>query len=242
MATLAKGGEIAQAIRFLPIALEYPPGDDVVNIKRPVLGLRSYATFLTGILVALACGLALLAPVWATPLFMAALPIAVILALLPDSRAVIRTEAARILAAFDDVGTDFNRLSTDLAGEQAVAALLAAFPRACALARIRDNNRKRLIADRAGLGDAVTTRKVRTRIRTKAIPAALLPGERLAANLTNRAGQSDGLPIAGARTKPLRWAVHGFDRLAALFTFVHVKEYSTFWPVCQIEVGGGIRT
>lgn len=162
MATLAQRHEIIKLIGFLPVMREVSPGRYVVNIKRATELLLCSAALLAGVIVALAGGALLFDPVWTAPLLISALPVGMILALLPIGGAFVRAKAF-VFAAFNYMRLYFNSLTALTASKETVTAFSGAGA-GTAKSNIRfiGDNIKRLFAYLTGFSNASTARKVLT--------------------------------------------------------------------------------
>jgi len=185
MAGLAKRDQVIKLICVLPVAIKIAPRNDMVNIKGPIKLVFSNTAFLANMLVTLTGCLALFAPIWATPLFMTTLPIAMVLTLLPCGSTLIRTKVPSILSALNYMGAHFNNASTPETGKQSSASFLATFPRACVLVRVRRNNFKFATTDRTHFLNALSSACMNAFIRAKTINTIFTLRKRFAARLAN---------------------------------------------------------
>lgn len=128
MAIWAIRNQIIELIGFFPIATESFPGLDMVNVKRPPQLSLGNPAFLTGVIVALAGNLFLLSPVRAAPFFVTALPVTMILSLLPVAETLCRAETF-VLSAFNNMGAYFYGLATPSTGQQSMKTFRSTFMR-----------------------------------------------------------------------------------------------------------------
>ena len=108
MAAGAKADKVCQRISPFPVAAEFAPRLNVVNVHRPTYDTLSNAAILAFVAVALAGGILLFVPSGAAPFVMAALPVAMVCAFLPCGGASIGAEVTAVLAALYDVAANAN--------------------------------------------------------------------------------------------------------------------------------------
>lgn len=229
----AKSNEIGEAVRGFPVVAKITPRNNVVDIKSMTMFSLCLAAFLADITVVLTSFLALLIPVGTAPLFVSALPVAMVIALLPFSGALIGTKAPSILPALNFVAMHFDSLAANLTDEPCLARLaLAFFATKSYFASLVASkiDLEGLVAYLAPGGDCCTFTAIVAFYRTETVFAALLSRERFTASLADRLRQFQCLPkaLAGAialrRTNRLEYSsanqagawVHSFVRPAFL--------------------------
>lgn len=241
MAMRAKRNEIRKNIGFFPVAFKVAPRSNMMNIKRVTKFLFSNATFLANVIIALAGFVLLAFPVWAVPLFVTALPIAVVFTLLPSGGAFIATEATRIMSilAFYDMGSNLYDPTAPLASKQTVATLPVTFRGACMAAMTgRWNNPKLFSTHWANFIPTCAIPYIGTLIGTEAVHALFAIPKLLATCFTGLHRFSDRLTIALRRTKSLCLAVR-LEQLAANLTCLfHAAIISQFGEWTSTKLRG----
>lgn len=195
----------------------------MVNIKGTAKFSFSYIAFLTGIAITLAGSFILLMPIWATPFFMAALPIAVIRSLLPLCSAIIGAKSM-IFATFNNMLSHLNRLATPATSKPSLPCFGLTFAAAKSnfvMPVTIGGYLKVLAADFTSNLHPVLLAASGTGIRAKAILAAsFLAAKGLAARFANWIRQLNAQAITGRRTKALAGPMR-LKFLVADYTFLH---------------------
>lgn len=173
----AKGNQVAKIVGGFPIVSEAAPGNKVMNVEWPTKLRFSNAAILAGIGVTLTCGIFLPYPIGAAPLLKAALPIAVILSLLPFGGALVGAELARVFSAVNDMAAYLYGLATLQAGERYVSSLIfarSATKAGGATAQAGGVNLERCATSFAGQNDALSSTQLLALRRAIKLPVALL--------------------------------------------------------------------
>jgi hypothetical protein len=209
MASRAITNQVIKLVGLFPVTVKVSPRDNVVNIHRSTEFRFSNTTLLTGVAISFSGFVLLLAPIWATPFFVTALPVAMILAFLPIGCTFIRTKTPSVFITFYNVRSNFYGLTALLAGKLSVAALVSTFFGAgISTSFIPCKRRPKLLtADFTGFVKTCFLPFVGTLIRAESILPTLLIRELFAANFASLKRVTMILPVTLARTVFLRRAM-----------------------------------